>query len=88
MSLIRGPLAAAGISRNKPHSHEVGNVARSHLFNDGRSVVFGRPRADAQLVSDELGRQPLKEKGEDLPLALGQRGAADNVGDGFLLGGE
>ena len=42
-------------------------------------MVFGRPRADAQLVSDELGRQPLKEKGEDLPLALCQRGAADNV---------
>jgi hypothetical protein len=50
--------------------------------------VFGRPRADAQLVSDELGRQPLNEKGEDLPLALCQRGAADNVGDGFLFGGE
>ena len=32
-----------------------------------------RPRADTQLVSDELGRQPLQEKGQDLSLALCQQ---------------
>jgi hypothetical protein len=41
-----------------------------HLLNDGGPVVFGHPRADTQLVSDELGRQPLQEKGKDLSLAL------------------
>src|SRR4029077_12154536 len=73
MSLIQGPLAALEISRRKRHSPEVGNVARSHLLNARGPGVFGRPRADAQLVSDELGRQPLQEKGEDLPLALCQQ---------------
>jgi hypothetical protein len=72
MSLFRDPLAAVEISRNERHSHEVGNVVRLHLLNDGGPVVFGRPRADAQVVSDELGRQPLQEKGQDLSLALCQ----------------
>src|SRR5271163_168300 len=73
MSLFRGALAAVEISRNERHSHEVGNVARLHLLNDSGPVVFGRPRANAQLISDELGRQALQEKGEDLPLALCQQ---------------
>jgi hypothetical protein len=73
MSLFRDPLAAVEISRNERHSHEVGNVVRLHLLNDGGPVVFGRPRADAQVVSDELGRQPLQEKGQDLSLALCQQ---------------
>jgi hypothetical protein len=37
-------------------------------------VVFGRPRADAQLLRNELGRQPLQEKGKDLSFALRQQG--------------
>jgi hypothetical protein len=63
MSLIRGPLAAVEISRNERHSHEVRNVARLHLLNNGGAVMFGRPRADAQLVRNELGGQPLQQKG-------------------------
>jgi hypothetical protein len=71
MSLFRGALAAVRISRDERHSHEMGDIVRSHLLNDGRPVVLGRPRADAELVSDELGRQPLQKQSEDLPLALG-----------------
>jgi hypothetical protein len=73
MRLFRDPLAAVEISRNERHSHEVGNVVRLHLLNDGGPVVFRRPRADTQLLSDELGRQPLQEKGQDLSLALCQQ---------------
>ena len=36
-------------------------------------MMFSRPRADAQLVRDKLGRQPLQQKGENLPLALCQQ---------------
>src|SRR6476620_4175831 len=35
--------------------------------------MFGRPRADAQLVRYKLGRQSFQQKGEDLPLALCQQ---------------
>ena len=51
----------------------MGNVARSHLLNDSGSVVFGRPRADAQLLRKELGRQPLQEEGKDLSFARRQQ---------------
>ena len=56
--------------------HKVGDIVRLHLLNDSGSVVFGRPRADAQLMRDELGRQPLQKKGKDLLLALRQQGSA------------
>jgi hypothetical protein len=52
-----------------------------HLLNNSGSVVFGRPRADAQLLRNELGRQPLQEKGGDLSLALRQQRLP---GDEFL----
>src|SRR4029077_17025899 len=71
--LFRASLAAVEISRNERHSHEVGNVARLHLLNDSGPVVFGRPRADTQLVSKELGRQPLQEKGKAPSLALSRQ---------------
>ena len=72
-TLLRRPLGAFEIFRDERHSHEMGNVARLHLLDNGGPVMFGRPRADAQLVRDELGRQPLQQKREDLPLALCQQ---------------
>ena len=79
--LAFGALAAVEISRSERHSHKVGDIARLNLLNDSGSVVFGRPRADAQLMRDELGRQPLQKKGKDLLLALRQQGLP---GDEFL----
>src|SRR5271156_441745 len=73
-TLLRRPLAAIEISRNERHSHKMRNIARLHLLNNGGPMMFCRPRADAQLVRNELGRQPLQQKGEDLPLALGEQG--------------
>src|SRR6202046_4227764 len=72
-SLFPAALAAVEVVRAERHPHEVGNIACLHLLNDGGPVMFGRPRADAQLVRDELGRQPLQEKGEDFPFALGEQ---------------
>src|SRR5215468_6001671 len=73
LTLFRGALAAVEISLDERHSHEVGDIVRLHLLNDGGSVMFGRSRADARLVSHELGRQPLQKKGKHLPLALRQQ---------------
>src|SRR6202034_1059759 len=72
-TLLRRPLTAIEISRNERHSHEVRNIARLHLLNNGGPRMLGRPRADAHLVRDELGRHPLQQKGEDFPFALGEQ---------------
>ena len=62
------------ISSSERHSHKVGDIARLHLLNDSGSVVFGRPRADAQLTRDGAWSATLQKKGEDLLLALRQQG--------------
>ena len=69
-TLLRCPLAAVEISRNERHSHKVRDIACLHLLNNGGPMMFCRPRTDAQLVRNELGRQPLQQKGENLPFAL------------------
>ena len=54
------------------HAHELGQALCAHLGHHVRPIDLDRPRADAEIVSDDLVRLAFDEPVEDLALALRQ----------------